>query len=74
MLVNIKFSKLNILINHIITMRAPLLNMIFFLLLITIKINANEVDIFNILLPTAYHATGGHVKQLITTSGGCYNW
>jgi hypothetical protein len=32
------------------------------------------VDIFNILLPTSYHATSGHARQMVTTSGDCYEW
>ena len=33
-----------------------------------------EVDTFNLLLPTAYGSDHGHAQQLISTSGGCYQW
>lgn len=32
------------------------------------------VNSFNLLLPTSYHPTKGHARQIIITSGGCYDW
>lgn len=44
------------------------------LLLLTIQAYSNQVDSFNLLFPTSYHAVKGHARQIVTTSGGCYDW
>lgn len=36
--------------------------------------STKEISSFNILLPTSYHPIKGHARQLIITSGDCYNW
>lgn len=55
-------------------MRKKTSKIILLFLCICVLSYANEIDNFNALLPTAYHPINGHVKQLITTSGGCYDW
>lgn len=52
---------------------SPILTLL--LLFSTILItNSQEVNSFNLLLPTSYHPTKGHARQIIITSGGCYDW
>lgn len=36
--------------------------------------SAKEVNSFNLLLPTSYHPSKGHARQIVITSGGCYDW
>lgn len=39
-----------------------------------LQCDTKEVDSFNLLLPTAYHQSRGHARQLIVTEGDCYQW
>jgi hypothetical protein len=34
----------------------------------------SEVSSFNLLLPTSYHQTKGRARQIVITSGNCYDW
>lgn len=41
---------------------------------LTTYTTSSEVNNFNLLLPTSYHPTKGNARQIVITSGGCYDW
>lgn len=44
------------------------------LILVSWAKNPKEINSFNLLLPTSYHPSKGHARQIVITSGDCYDW